>query len=82
VTRGVIDWWQVVVDLERAGYSHASMAAAVGVPRTTLIGWKNLGAEPGFTNGERLVLLWAAVTSQATEAAPRHIGTLSAAAIR
>lgn len=43
--------------MSRAGYSAHIVAGAIGVARTTLIGWKQ-GAEPRYTEGERLVALW------------------------
>jgi len=58
-----VDWFQVITGLSRAGYSSQSVADAVGVARTTLIGWKQ-GAEPRYTEGDRLVLLWCEITGK------------------
>lgn len=80
--RGTIDWWQVVVDVERRGYTQAAAAAAVGVSASTLKGWKNLGAEPGHAAGERLLTLWAQVMQCPADDAPRAVLPLSAAALR
>ncbi len=77
-----VDWWQVVVDLERCGYTLAAMAAAVGVASSTLKGWKNLGAEPGHSAGERLLGLWVLVTGRKTAEVPRMVAQLSAAELR
>ncbi|XMB47414.1 hypothetical protein QQ999_16005 [Pseudomonas fluorescens] len=52
-----VDWFTVITGLSRAGYSPQSIADAIGVARTTLLGWKQ-GAEPRYTEGERLVSLW------------------------
>jgi len=52
-----VDWFKVITQLSRAGYSPHVVSDAIGVPRSTLIGWKQ-GAEPRYTEGERLVSLW------------------------
>lgn len=56
-----IDWFRVITMVLRGGYSIQSAADVIDVARTTLIGWKQ-GAEPRYTEGERLVLLWMDVT--------------------
>ncbi|RZI78780.1 MAG: hypothetical protein EOP38_27075, partial [Rubrivivax sp.] len=53
-----IDWFRVLVDLKQAGLSSAAVAAAVNVAKSTVIGWKNLDAEPRYQDGEALLLLW------------------------
>lgn len=55
-----VDWFKVITQLVRAGYSPHVVSSAIGVPRSTLIGWKQ-GAEPRYTEGERLVTLWCQV---------------------
>ncbi len=37
--------------------------------RTTLIGWKQ-GAEPRYSEGERLVLLWCKITGESRDKLP------------
>lgn len=56
-----VDWFQVITALSRTGYSPQSVADAIGVARTTLLGWKQ-GAEPRYTEGERLVSFWCQIT--------------------
>ena len=34
-----VDWFTVITGLSRAGYSPQSIADAIGVARTTLLGW-------------------------------------------
>ncbi len=74
-----IDWWRVIVDLERHGYSQANMAAAAGVGISTLKDWKNLGAEPRHSSGERLLDFWSRVQGETLESAPRTVRPISAA---
>lgn len=56
-----VDWFTVITGLSRIGYSPQSVADAIGVARTTLLGWKQ-GAEPRYTEGERLVSFWFQIT--------------------
>lgn len=64
-----IDWFRVITDLERASYSHTSIASVCGVAKRTIGGWKQ-GSEPRYSDGDRLLLLWSAVTRKGREAAP------------
>lgn len=64
-----IDWFRVITMVLRGGYSIQSAADAIDVARTTLIGWKQ-GAEPRYSEGERLVLLWCQVTGLERSALP------------
>lgn len=57
-----VDWFRVIADLRRCGYSAQSVADVVGVARATILYWGQ-GGEPKYTDGERLVAFW----SQATE---------------
>lgn len=65
-----IDWFRLIVELERVGYSHLSIAAAVGVAKRTVGGWKQ-GSSPRFEEGERLIDLWCQVTANGRETAHR-----------
>lgn len=58
-----VDWFSVITLLLRSGYSLASVAAHVQVPKSTLIGWKQ-GAEPRYSEGERLIAFWVQVTGK------------------
>ena len=65
-----IDWFRVIVDLERSGYSHVSTAFSIGVAKRTVGGWKN-GSRPRFEEGEKLLQLWSRVLGKGQESAPR-----------
>ncbi|MPS36016.1 hypothetical protein [Stenotrophomonas acidaminiphila] len=65
-----VDWFQVLVDLGRCGVPASSAAAAIGIPKSTVQGWKQ-GAEPKFADGEKLVALWVGITGKPAEAVPR-----------
>lgn len=65
-----VDWFQVIVDLSRRGYTSQSIADAIDVPKSTFLGWKQ-GAEPKHVEGERLVRLWMELTQQPREQLPK-----------
>lgn len=52
------DWWQVITDIKQSGMSIAQAALRTGIPRTTLLGYRNAGAEPRHSDGELLLKLW------------------------
>lgn len=78
-----VSWWHVIVQLERHGYTHGQVAAAIGGARSTVQDWKNRDAEPGHVDGERLIALWRVVTGKARDDLPLKIeAVLSAASFR
>lgn len=78
-----VSWWHVIVQIERCGYTHAQIAAAIGGARTTVQDWKNKDAEPRHEDGERLIALWRVVTGLPREEVPLKLdAVLSAAAFR
>lgn len=64
-----VDWFKVITQLSRAGHSPHMVSDSIGVPRSTLIGWKQ-GAEPRYTEGERLVSFWSQVTGRDRKSLP------------
>lgn len=66
-----IDWFRVIADLNRAGYSTRGFADSLGIARTTIEGWK-AGAEPKHADGEKLLAWWAQVTGRDLCTAPRQ----------
>lgn len=78
-----VSWWHVIVDLEKRGYTHAAIGAAIGSARSTVETWKNRDIEPSHDYGERLISLWGLVTGRPREDLPRKLDQiLSAAAVR
>jgi hypothetical protein len=69
-TRERVDWFRIIVDLERHGYRHADMSAAIDVAKSTLVGWK-AGSRPAYDEGERLVLLWCMVMRNGRDSVPK-----------
>ena len=78
-----VSWWHVIVTLERHGYTHGQIAAAVGLSRSSVDAWKNRSCEPGHVDGERVIALWRVVTGRPREDLPRKLeDVLSAAEFR
>ena len=57
----IVDWFRVICDLTRAGWSESRIAAAIHVPKSTLVGWKQ-GSEPRYRDGQALLDLWSKET--------------------
>lgn len=51
------DWFRVIEDVCRAGYTLRTISHDIDVPISTLHGWKS-GASPDFDDGQRLAKLW------------------------
>lgn len=66
-----IDWFRVIADLNRAGYSTRGFADSLGIARTTIEGWK-AGSEPKHADGEKLLAWWSQVTGREVGTAPRQ----------
>lgn len=66
-----IDWFRVIADLNRAGYSTRGFADSLGIARTTIEGWK-AGSEPKHADGEKLLAWWSQVTGRDVGTAPRQ----------
>lgn len=53
-----VDWQRVLLDLRAAGFTDYALAERLDIPRSTLYGYLALGAEPPFSDGTRIVVLW------------------------
>lgn len=52
------DWWRILEDLRMHQMSLESISDATSIPKSTLLGYKNLQAEPKHADGERLIAVW------------------------
>jgi hypothetical protein len=75
-----VSWWHVVTDLSKRGYTSAQVAAVVGCGGSTVRDWKNLNAEPGHVDGERLIHLWRVVMGKSREDLPLKASHILSAA--
>lgn len=66
-----IDWWQLITDLSRAGFSHESIARECGVAKSAVHHWKNGGGSPRFEDGQRLIALWRRALDRQADPIPR-----------
>lgn len=65
----VVDWFRVIVDLSRCGYTNKSIAMAVGAGKSTVQGWKQ-GSTPAWDEGDRLICLWQQVMGKGRDHLP------------
>jgi hypothetical protein len=78
-----VDWFLLIVALERKGYTAYTLANKSGVPRSTLNGWKCSISQPLHYAGELLISLWMAETGLSRDELPlRKDGQLSAARVK
>lgn len=79
----LVDWFRVIVDLERHGYTHRTLSLATGNSRTAIGGWRCNIHQPSHPSGEALVQLWMDVTEMDRDRLPRRtVSVLSAARSR
>jgi len=53
-----VDWWRMIEDLRKTGLSIEAIADGCKLPKSTLLGYRNLDAEPKHADGEQLKQLW------------------------
>lgn len=70
-----VDWWRVITDLQRSGYSIERIAAECLRSVGWVMGLKNIpDTEPRFADGMLLLALWASATGNSQADAPKHSG--------
>jgi len=65
-----VDWFRIIADINGKDFSMVAISQHIDVPRTTVIGWKNLNAEPKHDEGQRLLMLWHEITGKTTDEVP------------
>lgn len=68
-----LDWFFVIVDLERKGYTLQAIGQSIGRSKGTVGGWRCGDHEPGYEGGEALVGLWMSVTGKGRAELPRRL---------
>lgn len=66
-----IDWFRLLSDISRQGYSLQVIADELDVVASTLIGWKK-GASPRHHTGEALIEMWCRVTGKCRQELPKE----------
>lgn len=78
-----VDWFLVIVALEKKGANMYVLSEKSGVPRSTLNDWKCLRTQPSHYGGEQLIALWMVETGLPRDQVPmRRDGQLSAARVK
>lgn len=67
-----IDWFRVIVDIERQGVTTYKIASNLDFAQSTLMGWKLERHRPKFEDGLKLLNCWCKITKKHLEQAPRH----------
>lgn len=75
-----VDWFRVLAELRKQGYSLANIAAAIDVPTPTLMNWWLYSSEPSHERGERLIALWIQVFKLPRDALPLNVEDLMSVA--
>jgi len=66
----LVNWSRILDEVRGAGYTIKEISQYTQIPRTTLLGYHNLGAEPRHSSGQMLLRFWAQVTDRDPESAP------------
>jgi len=78
----LVNWSRILDEVRGAGYTIKEISQYTQIPRTTLLGYHNLGAEPRHSSGAMLLRFWVQVTGKDIECAPTWTPPPSAAEYR
>jgi len=67
-----VDWFRVIDDVTRRGYSLYEIAQATDISKSALIGWKQ-GSHPSHHHGETLIDFWCEVTHKERSTLPQVV---------
>lgn len=73
-----VDWFRVLIQLQRAGRSLHDVADQTGVSHSQLRAYIAHGQEPAHWRGEAILGYWVTVTGKGRDSAPRKRGTCAA----
>lgn len=65
-----VDWFRLLADLKRLGWSHYAIEAELGIARETLRDWANRVQEPRHHAGEKLIAFWCVHMERPRESVP------------
>lgn len=66
-----VNWQAVLQALRDHGYGDAHVARRIGATRQRVRKWREIHTQPRHDDGERLLAMWAEVTRQPRDTAPR-----------
>lgn len=64
-----VDWFRILDDLKRQGFSLYALDGLLMIPRSTLIRYKQ-GSEPNHMTGEKLIDFWCQAMGNPRELVP------------
>lgn len=76
-----VEWFRLLADLKRHGFSLRSVREQTGIPESTLRGYA-IGSEPKHMDGEALIMFWCRATDRQREQLPLEPIALSAAVVK
>ena len=56
-----VDWFQLIMGLQRLGFSHHQIGLEIGVTRRTVGNWQTGYTEPRYSDGSKLICLYRTV---------------------
>jgi hypothetical protein len=65
-----VDWFRLLADLKRLGWSHYAIEHATRIPRESLRDWANRISEPRHHAGEKLIAFWCLHMDRPRESVP------------
>lgn len=77
-----IDWFRILEDVAREGFTLYEVSQFTTIPKSTLMGYRNLGTEPRHDVGDTLLAFWSQVMNRPATDAPRVPRMPSAGSIR
>lgn len=69
-----VDWFRLLSDLKRIGFSQNQVAEHTTISRSTIDGWHRRISEPSHAAGERLIAFWCVVMDRPRESLPMFDG--------
>jgi len=65
-----VDWFRLLDQLKAEGYSLYGVSHFTGIPKSTLIGYKQ-GSQPSYHQGLQLIACWAEATGKQAADVPK-----------
>lgn len=64
-----VDWFRLLTQLKDEGYSLYAVSHFTGIPKSTLIGYKQ-GSQPSYHQGVNLLKFWMQAVGRSAEQVP------------
>lgn len=67
-----IDWFRILIDLDRSGMHVSVISVKIGIPQGTIKGWKARTGRPRVEEGMQLIDLWVQQCKRSYQDVPRY----------